>query len=76
MDHEVISKPCEIYDWLLNSSRDNFGLHQGKNVKVTMQFEAPKDIFRGLHYPLQWILWWKRQKSCSGGKRQGLMLET
>jgi hypothetical protein len=26
-DHEVVPRPCHIYDWLLNSSRDGFGLH-------------------------------------------------
>ena len=28
--HEVISKPCKICDWLLNLSWDHFGLHQEK----------------------------------------------
>ena len=40
MDHEIVPRPCKIWDWLLNSSRDHVGLHQGKNVKVTMKFEA------------------------------------
>ena len=31
MDHEVVSRPCKISDWLLNSSWDHFNLHQGKN---------------------------------------------
>ena len=38
MDHEVVSRPCNICDWLLNSSRDYYGLHQDKkNVKVFME---------------------------------------
>ena len=45
MDHEVVPRPYKICDWLLNSSRDHFGLHQGENVKVTMEFENPKYIF-------------------------------
>ena len=43
MDHGVVPRPCKIRDWLLNSSWDHFGLHQGrKNVRVTMEFEVPK----------------------------------
>ena len=42
MDHEVVPRPCKIYDWLLNSSRDDFSLHQGKNVRVTMEFGVPQ----------------------------------
>jgi hypothetical protein len=30
MDHKVIPRLCKICDWLLNLSRDHFGLHQGK----------------------------------------------
>ena len=25
--HEVMSRPCKIWDWLLNLSQDHFGLH-------------------------------------------------
>ena len=42
MDHEVVPRPCKICDWLLNSSRDHVGLHLGKHVRVTMEFEVPK----------------------------------
>jgi hypothetical protein len=28
-DHEVVPRPCEICDWLLNSSHDHFGLQEG-----------------------------------------------
>ena len=46
MDHEVVPRFYIRCDWLLNSYKDHFGLHQGKkNVKVTMEFEVPKDIF-------------------------------
>ena len=45
MDHEVVPRPRRICDWLLNSSRVHFSLHQGKNVKVIMEFEVPKDIY-------------------------------
>ena len=33
MNYEVVSKPCKICDWLLNSSRDHFGLHQEKKCQ-------------------------------------------
>ena len=42
MDHEVVPRPCKIRDWLLNSFQDHFSLHQGKYVKVTMEFEVSK----------------------------------
>ena len=32
MDHEAVSRPCKICDWLLNSSQDQFGFHQGKKM--------------------------------------------
>ena len=74
MNHEVIPRPCRICNWLLNSSWNHFGLHQGKNVKVTIEFEVPKR-----HIPrhtlstdmLQWVLLWERQKRCSGRKKVG-----
>ena len=34
MDHEDVPRPCKIYDWLLNSSRNYFILHKGQNIKV------------------------------------------
>ena len=39
MGHEVIPRPC---DQLLNLSWDHFDLHQGKNVRVSVEFEVPK----------------------------------
>ena len=47
MEREVAPRPCKIHDWLLNSSRDHLGLHQGQNVKVIMEFEVPKRHIRG-----------------------------
>jgi hypothetical protein len=38
----MVPRPCKLRDWLLNSSRDHFGLHRGKNVKVTTKFEVLK----------------------------------
>ena len=62
MDREVVLRPCKICDWLLNSSRDHFGLHQGENVIVTMEFEVPKrHILRPTLFTqmVQWVLWWE-----------------
>ena len=42
MDHDVPSCSPKICDWLWSLSQDHFGLHQGKNVKVTMELEVPK----------------------------------
>ena len=78
MDHEVVLGPCKIYDWVLNSSWDHFNLHQGKNVRVTMEFEVPK---RHILRPtlsidmVQQALRWERQKRCFGRKRQGPMAD-
>ena len=69
-------KPCKIRDWLLDSFC--FGLHQGKNVKVTMGFEVPKRyILRPtlFMHTVQQVLWWERQKRRFGEIRQGPMVE-
>ena len=42
MDHEVVPGPCKSVDWLLNSSWDHFGLHQGKNGSMTMKVKVLK----------------------------------
>ena len=78
MDHEVVPRSWKVCDWLLNSSWDHFGLHQGTNVKVTMKFKVPKKhilrstLFIGM---IQRVLRWERQKRCSNCffKRQGPM---
>ena len=65
-------------DWLLNSSWDHLGLHQGKMVRGTMEFELPK---RHISRPtlssnmVQRVLLRERQKRCSSRKRQGPMAE-
>ena len=76
MDHVVDPRPCKICDLLLNLSWDHFNLHQGKKVRVTMEFEVPK---RHVLRPtlstdmIQRVLRWERQKSCFDRKKQGLM---
>ena len=65
MDHKVVSRPYKICDWLLNSSRDHFGSHQEKTIRVTMEFEVPKrHILRSaLSIDMVWqVLRWERKK--------------
>ena len=71
MDHEVVWRPCKIGDWLLNSSREHFNLHQGTNVRVTMEFWGPQTILST--NMVHWVPWWERQKRCSSTHRQGPM---
>jgi hypothetical protein len=74
----VIPRPCRICDWLLSLSRDHFGSHQGKNIRVTMEFEVPKrhSLRPTLSFDMvRHVLQWERQKRCSGRKTQGPMLE-
>jgi hypothetical protein len=54
MDHEAIPRPSKRCDWTLKSSRDDLGLHQGKNGTVTTEVEVHKFIFLSLLYPLPW----------------------
>ena len=51
MDHQVVSRLCKIYDWLLNSSRDHFSLYQMKISYRPWRLRSPKDIFQGSHGP-------------------------
>ena len=41
-----------------------------KNVGVTREFEVPKDIFGGLHYPLTWS-----NKICGGRGKNDAMVK-
>ena len=42
MDHEVVPRSCKMCDYFFCMSRDHFNLHQGKNIRITMEFEVPK----------------------------------
>jgi hypothetical protein len=78
MHHEVIPRPCKIYDWLLNLSLNHFGLHQGENIIVTTEFEVPykHNLRHALStHMVQRVLRWERQNRCYGRKRQGPMVE-
>ena len=69
----VVPRPYKICDWMLNSSHDHFTLHQGKNVRVIMEFKVPqRQILRPTLSTnmVQRVLRWERQKRCPGRKRQ------
>ena len=74
MDHEVVPRPYKVCDRLLNSYRDHFGLHQGKNIIVTLKFEVSKRHIVRLTLSIdmvQRVLRWERQKMCSYRKGSG-----
>ena len=77
MDHEVVPGHCnKSVDWLLNSSRDHFGLHQGEHGRVTMEVEVTKmHISRDNRCidMVQRVLHRERQERWSSRKRQGPM---
>ena len=76
MDCEVVPGSCKICDWLLNSSWDQFGLYQGKHVRVIMVFEVPRrcivrpTLFTGM---VRRILQWEGLMKCFSRKRRGPM---
>ena len=78
MDHEVVPRPSKRCDWTLKSSRDDWGLHQGKNHgRVTTEVEVHKFVFLSLLYPLPWSNGFSFRTSKRGGlgKKQGPMPE-
>ena len=68
MDHELVPRPSKRCDWMLKSSRDDLGLHQGKNGRVTTEIEVHKFCILSLFYPLPW----SNGFSVGRGKRGGL----
>ena len=53
MDYELVPRPSEACDWMLNSSHEQFGLHQAKNVREPTNIEVPKKaIFKP--YSIHW----------------------
>ena len=76
MDHDVVTRFCNICDWLWKLSWDHFSLHQGnKKVIVIMEFEVPK---RHISRPtlsvdmVQRVLQWERQEA--HGKENVVMI--
>jgi hypothetical protein len=78
MDHELVPRPSEACDWMLNSSREQIGLHQAKNVREPIDIEVPK---RQNQNPIlstdmvQRLFRWEGQKRWSGKNSQGPMAE-
>ena len=66
----VVPRPNKICGWLLNSSWDHFGLHQGKNVGVTMEFKIPKRHITRPDHPLTWS-----NGFCNGRGKRGVVVE-
>ena len=76
MDHEVVPRPYKLCDWLLNSSHDHFGLHQGKICQSDHGVRGPPKTYSKAyiihwHGPMGFVV--ERQKTCSNIKRQGPM---
>ena len=78
MDHKVVPSSSKTCDWLLNSSKDHFGVHEEKYVRVIMEPEVTK---RPIHRPtlsivmVQRVLQWERHKRYSRCKCQGIMAD-
>jgi hypothetical protein len=53
---------------MLNSSREQIGLHQAKNVREPIDIEVPQKNIKTLFYPLTW----SNGFSVGRGKRGGL----
>ena len=43
--HGVVSGPCKSVDRLLNSSRDHYGLHQGKHCHSDHEGRGPQKTY-------------------------------
>ena len=55
MENEVIPCSFNTCDWLLNSSRGHFGLHQEKKMwEWPWNLRSPKGLISSLHYLLAW----------------------
>ena len=44
MDQEVDQRLCKICDWLLNSSRDHFSLHQREKMLQWSWVQGPQNM--------------------------------
>jgi hypothetical protein len=73
MDHEVVPRLSKRCDWTLKSSRDDFGLHQGKNGRVTTEVEVHKFFFKPTLSiaMVQRVFRWDKQKRWSRKKSKG-----
>jgi hypothetical protein len=62
MDHEVIPSPYKIRDWVLNSFRNYFDLHQETKCQSDHGVCGPqKTYFKAyiihLHGPMGFVMW-------------------
>jgi hypothetical protein len=74
MDHEGVPRPSKRCDWTLKSSRDDLGLHQGKNGKVTTEVEVHKFVFFKPTLSIamvQRVFRWDKQKRWSRKNSKG-----
>ena len=73
MDHEVVPRPSKGCDWTLKSSRDDLGLHQGKNGRVTTEVEVHKFFFKPTLSTamVQRVFRWDKQKRWSRKNSKG-----
>ena len=53
MDHEVVPWPSKRCDWMLKSSREDLGLHQGKMAEWPRWLRST-NVFLNLLYPPPW----------------------
>jgi hypothetical protein len=75
MDHEAVPRLCKICDWLLNSSQDHFGLHQGKKCQSDHEVQGPQKTYFKAYIIHGHVLQWERQKNVlQQEKRQGPMV--
>ena len=76
MDHELFQRPFKACDWMLNSSREQFGLHQANNVTEPLDIEVPKKQYLSPILStnmVQRLFRWKGQKRWFGKNSQGRM---
>ena len=65
---EVVPRPGKICDWLLNSSRDQFGFTPRRQVPRWPNHEVrgPKKTYFKTYWHGPMVFQWERQNSCSG----------
>jgi hypothetical protein len=73
MDHEVVPRPSKRCDWTLKSSRDDLGLHQGKNGRVTTEVEVHNFFLKPTLSTamVQRVFRWDKQKRWSRKNSKG-----
>ena len=78
MNHELVPRPSEACDWMLNSSQEQFDLHQTKIVREPIDIEVPKKQYLSPILStdmVQRLFCWEGQKKWSGKNSQGPIVE-